>query len=101
MPSERINATPDQIRAKAKEVDGLKENHDQAIKDLGILLNNLTDVFEGEAQVAIVEEYNEMKAVFENFSNLLYTFAELLRSNADRVEREDIERRDATHKGFS
>ncbi len=91
MAAPRINATPEQIKARAKQVIALKDQSDGIVKELGTKLTQLHDFFEGDAYNEIMSGYDSMKPKFDNFSQLLDTFAQTLIADADDIVQKDLD----------
>ncbi|MBR3306494.1 MAG: WXG100 family type VII secretion target [Lachnospiraceae bacterium] len=91
MGADLIQVSPELLRGKASQVLGYKTEHDTAIKSLDTLIHSLDEIFKGDAQKSVVTEFDNMKALFEKFSNLLQTYADALNMDADELEAKDAE----------
>lgn len=84
-----IQVTPDLLRGKATELRGYKSNHDQEMTNIKNLVNNLNEIWKGDAQQAFVDKYNSMQSTFTNFSDLLEGYAALMDTAAQKLEETD------------
>lgn len=82
----RIQVTPELLREKATEVRGLKDENTAVIQKLTALVNGLTDIWQGEAQIAFQTKFDSMKSTFTQFEQLLESYAADLSTNATIYE---------------
>lgn len=86
-----IQVTPDTLRAKATEVRGYRSQHDDVIAKLRTLVNGLNETWTGEAQSAFVNNFENMRSTFDNFSEMLEGYAKLMDTAATQLEEKDRE----------
>lgn len=84
-----IQVTPDLLKAKATELRGLKENHDEAMARMKTLIMGLNDIWKGDAQDAFVAKYESMQNTFTNFSEMLDDYAKLMDTAAAKLQETD------------
>lgn len=73
-----IKVTPEMLSAKASELRGLKVEHDEAMAKMRALINGLNDIWQGEAQAAYIAKFESMQPTFNNFSETLEGYAQLI-----------------------
>ena len=84
-----ISVNPELLRGKATEVRNLKGDHDDAIARLTTLVQDLNEIWKGDAQTNFVNQFESMKTTFTNFSMLLETYAKLMDETAAKMEEND------------
>ncbi len=78
-----IKVDAETLHAKAKEISGLRDQHDSTIQQIGSLINGLSEVFAGQAGTAYVTRFESMKNTFTSFSEMLQEFSTDLDSVAN------------------
>ena len=86
-----IQVTPDMLRGKADELSKLREEHEATMNQIKSLVNGINDQWKGEAQQAYVDKFNSMEGTFNQFKEMLESFANLMRSSANTIEQADID----------
>jgi len=88
-----IQITPTMLRTRATEIRQRKTEHDQAMTQLGNLVNSLNAEWKGVASDAFVQQFNAMRTRFTQFSQRLETMARQLDDTANRLEQADQQSR--------
>ena len=86
-----IEMTPESLRSEAKRLMELKATHDDQIKRMGDIIHSTSDIWQGGAQQAYANKFDEMQVDFNKFSEMLQHFSELISSSADEMEQADRE----------
>ena len=84
-----IQVTPELLNAKANELRGLKAQHDEAMAKMRSLILGLNEIWKGEAQTALVSKYEGMQSTFNNFSEMLESYAKLMDVSAQQIQETD------------
>lgn len=84
-----IQVTPDLLNGKATELRGLKSQHDEAMNRMRALIMGLNEVWKGDAQDAYVAKYESMQGMFQQFSELLEGYAQLMNTAAQALQETD------------
>lgn len=84
-----IRVTPDLLRGKATDLRTQKDAHDTAMSQIHSIIVGTEEVFEGDAQRALVAKYESMQGTFTQFSELLESYAQMLDSAANAFEEQD------------
>ena len=86
-----IKVTPELLRSKAQNVETYKTNYDDNMKKLTTLVKGLNEIWLGDAQMAFMEEFENMQPTFNKFSVLLATYAKEMKNSANELEAADRE----------
>ena len=81
--------TPERLRSEADRLTRLKNQQEAEMNRLRSLVNSLGRQWKGKAHNAFVSEFNSMQYSFRNFSSLLETYANLMRSSASQFQQTD------------
>ena len=84
-----IRITPDSLRSRAKEVDGYREEFNTTMGKLQSLVGALGDEWQGDAQVAFTQDFENMKKNITSFSECLQRYADAMRTAAAELEATD------------
>lgn len=84
-----IQVTPDLLIGKSTELRGLKAQHDEAMSKMRTLILGLNEIWKGEAQDALVAKYESMQSTFNNFSEMLESYAKLMDVSAKQLQETD------------
>ncbi|MDR2903981.1 MAG: WXG100 family type VII secretion target [Clostridiales bacterium] len=63
-----IKITPETLETQARQLDGFKQQHEQVYSQIKQLVTNLSTEWEGEANRAFTESFNQRDAEFKKFS---------------------------------
>lgn len=85
----QITVTPELLRAKANELRGIRQNHDDSMSQMRTLVSSLTEIWTGSAQDAFVAKYESLQPTFTQFSQMIEDFAGLMDTHATRMEETD------------
>jgi len=85
----QITVTPELLRAKANELRGIRQNHDDSMSQMRNLITSLTDVWTGASQDAFLAKYESLQPTFTQFSQMIDDFAMLMDTHANRMEETD------------
>ena len=87
----QINAHPERIRSAAKELESLRRQHLAQMRQMRILVNNLSDIWKGDAQDALAARfYRESRAMGE-LSTMLEEYIHVLDDAADKMDHVDLQ----------
>lgn len=84
-----IQVTPELLMSKSNEVRNLKSNHDETMAKLRQLVLALNEQWKGEAQDAFVAKFESMQPTFNNFSEMLERYAQLMDTAAKELQATD------------
>lgn len=84
-----IKVTPDSLRGKAKEVRERRSEFDQTMSKLKTLVGSLSDEWQGEAQTAFEQDFENMKRNIDSFSECLEQYAKSMDTAANELEAAD------------
>ena len=84
-----IMVTPDLLNAKATELRGIKDDHDQAMARMRTLILGLNEIWKGDAQDAFVAKYESMQSTFQAFSQMIESYAQLMNTTAAQMQQSD------------
>ncbi len=90
-----IQMDPDQIRGEAGRLLKLKDEYDREFKEMSDIIHSTSEIWQGGAQQAYAAKFDEMRADFQRFSEMLDKFSKLIRSSADEIE--EANRESASH----
>lgn len=84
-----ISILPEEVRNKADELEKCREQHLDLMRELRILVMNLSDIWQGEAQEAFVAKFVNRSQTMNEFAASLEEFTLLVREAVDEVEQMD------------
>lgn len=84
-----LTARPGELRARANELEKLRQQQADTMRQLRILVMSLSDSWKGEAQDAFVKNFLSRSQDITNLSNILEDYIALIRHTADRSEETD------------
>lgn len=84
-----IQVSPELLTGKATELRTLKAQHDEAMTKMRSLILGLNEIWKGEAQDALVAKYEGMQPTFNNFSEMLESYAKLMDVSAQQLQETD------------
>lgn len=84
-----IQVTTERLHSEADRLLRLKAQQEAEMDRLRMLVNSLSGQWQGEAHNAFVAEFNSMQFSFRNFSLLLESYANLMRSSANQLQQTD------------
>ena len=85
----KISIQPSQMRAKASALESLRQQHLNLMRQMRVLVNNLNEIWQGEAQEAFVSGFNEKSKSMSELASTLEKYIEVVNSAADEIERVD------------
>lgn len=85
----QLTVSPDQLRASARELEKLRQQHLALMKQLRILVMSLSDSWKGEAQEAITKSFLAKNQTMNDVSAVLAQYAALMKQAADEAETMD------------
>ncbi len=86
----RIMMQPEQMRTNARELEALRQRHLQLMRQMRILMMNLSEIWKGEAQEALVRRFMNESQSINDLSATLEDYVELIHAAAGKIE--DMER---------
>lgn len=85
----QLTVSPDQLRASARELEKLRQEHLALMKQLRILVMSLSDSWKGEAQEAFTKSFLNKNQTMNDVSTVLAQYAALMQLAADEAEAMD------------
>lgn len=85
----QLTVSPDQLRASARELERLRQEHLALMKQLRILVMSLSDSWKGEAQEAFTKSFLNKNQTMNDVSTVLAQYAALMQLAADEAEAMD------------
>lgn len=85
----QLTVSPDQLRASARELEKLRQEHLALMKQMRILVMNLSDSWKGEAQAAFTQSFLAKNQTMNDVSTVLSQYADLMKQAADEAETMD------------
>lgn len=85
-----IKLNRSELEASISRVVQAKEYYDTAIKDLGVVINSLQELWEGASQVAMYERYSSQSANFQRFSEEIGEYISGMKKTAAELPAEDM-----------
>lgn len=85
----QLTVSPDQLRASARELEKLRQQHLALMKQLRILVMSLSDSWKGEAQEAFTKSFLAKNQTMNDVSTVLAQYAALMKQAADEAETMD------------
>lgn len=85
----QLTVSPDQLRASARELEKLRQEHLALMKQLRILVMSLSDSWKGEAQEAFTKSFLTKNQTMNDVSTVLAQYAALMQLAADEAEAMD------------
>lgn len=82
----KITMEPEQMRTNARELETLRQRHLQLMRQLRILMMNLSDVWKGDAQDALVRRFMSESQNINDFSATLEDYIEVIHAAAEKIE---------------
>ena len=86
-----IEITPQELRKKAKELERLREQDDAIMRRMRTLVMGLAGEWQGQAQAAYINQFNENQKRMADFSDTIQKYATLAKTAADELEAMDRE----------
>lgn len=86
-----LSVQPGEIRARANELEVLRQQQLEIMKRLRILVMSLSDNWKGEAQDAFVQKFLSRNKDMNDLSDVLRQYITLAQQTADRAEAIDDE----------
>ncbi len=96
-----IQVTPETLNSKASEVRSLRATHDDTMQKLRTLVLALNESWKGEAQDAFVTRFEGMQSTFQNFSEMLESYAKLMDTAARELQSTDQALKSAMQSSFN
>lgn len=93
----RLSVSPEQLRASARELEQLRQQHLALMKELRILVMSLSDSWKGEAQEAFTRSFLSKNKTMNDVSDVLRRYATLMERAADEAEAMDNALLQAVH----
>ena len=93
----RLSVSPEQLRASARELEQLRQQHLALMKELRILVMSLSDSWKGEAQEAFTRSFLSKNKTMNDVSDVLRRYAALMERAADEAETMDNALLQAVH----
>lgn len=85
----KIVMQTEQMRSNADELAALRQHHLDLMRKLRILIHNLSDIWQGEAQEAFVNSFQRKSQDINNLATTLDEYISVVRAAADKIEQVD------------
>ncbi len=89
-----IMLTPEVLTEKATELGNIQAEQQNVIESIQKLIDDIVSGWEGKAQQAFLNSFNEKKGTYKEFAVDMSSFADFLRSYSQTME--DIDTGEAT-----
>jgi WXG100 family type VII secretion target len=86
-----IKVTPETLREQAKQLRTYDQEHNDAYGKMQKLVENITAVWEGEAQTAFRNAFDGKRSEFQKFSTDILAFASLMENAAEKMAQTEAE----------
>lgn len=86
-----ISVSPDELRAKAAQLEAYREEQDDILRQLRILVQNLSDNWKGNAQTAFYKSFTNRQAQMQELSLSLQDYIDIMYQAAADAEQLDAE----------
>lgn len=83
----KITMEPEQMRLNARELESLRQRHLQLMRQMRILMMNLSEIWKGDAQDALVQRFMNESQSINDLSTTLEDYIEVIRTTANHLER--------------
>ncbi len=87
--AEYIRMEPEELRNRAKQIRQYATDHDAVIEHLTNLILALDEEWNGEAQTAFINRFQNARETFRNLDRLLEMLAQTMEISADKLQRAD------------
>ena len=84
-----ITVSPEELRARARELRALRQQHLDLMKKMRILVLSLSEDWQGDAQKAFEQNFLAKSRVMNDLASTLEKYAELMESAAKETEKMD------------
>jgi len=85
----QLTVSPEELRASARELEKLRQQHLELMKKMRILVMSLSDSWKGEAQEAFTRSFLAKNQTMNDVSSVLAQYAALINQAADEAETMD------------
>jgi WXG100 family type VII secretion target len=86
-----IKVTPETLHEQATQLRGYDQEHNDAYAKMQKLVDNITTIWEGEAQTAFRNTFDGKRSEFQKFSTDIQAFAKLMDNAADKMAQTEAE----------
>jgi WXG100 family type VII secretion target len=86
-----IKVTPESLREQATQLRNYDQEHIDAYGKMQKLVDNITTVWEGEAQTAFRNSFDGKRSEFQKFSTDIQAFAKLMDNAAEKMAQTEAE----------
>ncbi|MBQ6981740.1 MAG: WXG100 family type VII secretion target [Synergistaceae bacterium] len=86
----KIRLTSDVLKQKSGEVTQCMEEQQEIIRKVAQVISDIVAEWEGEAQKAFIQKFDEARPVYEKFAPDLSNFANFLTNYAETMEYVDV-----------
>lgn len=85
----KISINPQALRARAAELDDLRAQHDELMRQLRTLVAGLPDIWQGEAQQAFLNKFYTQSKKISELDGTVADFIATVRRAAEAAEEAD------------
>ena len=83
----KITMYPEQMRLNARELESLRQRHLQLMRQMRILMMNLSEIWKGDAQEALVQRFMNESQSINDLSTTLEDYIDVIHATANHLER--------------
>jgi len=94
-----IKMTPETLDSKAKELRQLKTEHEGVYSKITGIVNNITEVWEGDSQRAYQQSFTGKAQVFKTFGEEVDAFAQMMETAAKQMREAEAALAQAMRRG--
>lgn len=84
-----LSLSPEELRARARELEKLRQQHLALMKKMRILVLGLSDSWKGEAQEAFEKNFLSRSRTMNELSSTMEKYIDLMETAADKTENVD------------
>ena len=85
----QLTVSPEELRASAREIRKLRQQHLDLMKQMRILVMSLSDSWKGEAQEAFTKSFLNKSRTMNDVASVLAQYADPMEKAAEEAERID------------
>ena len=86
-----IMIQPQELRGKAAQIESCRQQQEDLMRQMRILVNSLREIWTGAAQEAFVANFERHNDTIVEFSETIQDYADLAKEAADLMESKDQE----------
>lgn len=87
----QINAQPQRMHTAANELAALRRQHLNKMRQMRILINNLSEIWQSSAQDALAARFYRESRAMNELADTLEEYIRVLNDAADKMEQMDLD----------